>query len=270
MHQFFVEDHQVGKDFITITGKDVHHIRNVLRMSQGEVVRISSTGGRNYRCRVLEVADEFVQMDILDSEVSGTELSGRILLFQGLPKGERMEYIIQKTVELGVTEIIPVAMRYCVVKLEGSRAGKKISRWQTIAENAAKQSKRSVIPKIHPVMSFPEAAACASGCDRCLVPYENERGMEATREALSSLRGAKSVSLFIGPEGGFAPEEIEILRRDMQVISLGRRILRTDTAAITSVSMMMLQMEMDEALSGGNQIRNESVLNDVRAESGKE
>lgn len=125
MHQFFVEDHQVGKDFITITGKDVHHIRNVLRMSQGEVVRISSTGGRNYRCRVLEVADEFVQMDILDSEVSGTELSGRILLFQGLPKGERMEYIIQKTVELGVTEIIPVAMRYCVVKLEGSRAGKK-------------------------------------------------------------------------------------------------------------------------------------------------
>ncbi len=94
--------------------------------------------------------------------------------------------------------------------------------------------------------------------------------MEATREALSSLRGAKSVSLFIGPEGGFAPEEIEMLRRDMQVISLGRRILRTDTAAITSVSMMMLQMEMDEALSGGNQIRNESVLNDVRAESGKE
>ena len=248
MHQFFVEDHQVGKDFITITGKDVHHIRNVLRMAPGEVVRVSSAGGNNYRCSILEVADHFVQMDILDSQVAGTELSGKIFLYQGLPKGERMEYIIQKTVELGVFEIIPVAMKYCVVRLDGKRAEAKIKRWQTIAENAAKQSKRSCIPQIRPVMSFPEAVSRARSCDRCFVPYENERGMQSLSGALASLKGAQSVSLFIGPEGGFAPEEIGVLQTDMQLISLGRRILRTDTAAVTAVSMLMLQMEMNETV----------------------
>lgn len=245
MYQFFVEDEQVGRDFITITGSDAHHIKNVLRMKPGETVRVSSKSGHDYLCSVLELADGFVQMDIVDSDAAGTELPGRIYLFQALPKGDRMEYIIQKAVELGVYEIIPVAMKYCVVKLDKNKAQAKIRRWQAVSESAAKQSKRSLIPRIHPVMDYKEAAAYAMECDRRLVPYENERGMQAAAEALASIQPGESISVMIGPEGGFAKEEIEAVQDDMQLISLGRRILRTDTAAITAMSMLMLHLEMN-------------------------
>lgn len=244
MYQFFVNEEQVGKDFITITGPDVKHMKQVLRMKPGEIVRVSSESGHNYQCRVLELTDAFVQLDILDSDVAGTELASRIFLFQALPKGDRMETVIQKAVELGVYEIIPVAMKYCVVRLDEKRAQTKVKRWQAIAEGAAKQSKRSRIPTVHPVMGFQEAAAYAMACSCRLVPYENERGMQATAEALRSIRAGESISVMIGPEGGFAPEEIEALRADMQVISLGKRILRTDTAAVAVLSMLMLQMEL--------------------------
>lgn len=244
MHQFFVEDGQIGRDFITITGADVHHIKHVLRMRPGEIVRISSESGKDYRCSVLELGDDFVQMDILDADIAAAELSGRIYLFQAVPKGGRMEYIVQKAVELGVYEIIPVVMRYCVVKLDEKKAEAKVRRWQAVAKSAAAQSKRSLIPRIHPVLPFAQAAAYARTCDRCLVPYENEQGMQAVAKALAAIQAEESISLFIGPEGGFAAQEIEELRKDMQLISLGRRILRTDTAAITAVSMLMLHLEM--------------------------
>lgn len=244
MYQFFVEDGQVGRDFITITGSDVNHIKNVLRMKPGEIVRISSRSGHDYQCSVLELTDDFVQMDILDSDAASTELSGRIYLFQALPKGDRMEYVIQKAVELGVYEIIPVTMKYCVVKLDEKKAQSKVRRWQAIAESAAKQSKRSLIPQIHPVISFKEAVDYAMKCDRRLVPYENERGMQATAEALASIRAGDKISVMIGPEGGFAEEEIGAVRDHMQIISLGKRILRTDTAAAAVMSILMMHLEM--------------------------
>lgn len=243
MHQFFIEDQQIGKEYVTITGSDVNHIKNVLRMRIGEKIRVSSSSGRDFFCEIAELGDAFVQADILDEEVPKTELSGGIYLFQALPKGDRMEYVIQKAVELGVYEIIPVEMKYCVVKLDEKRAEKKLKRWQAISESAAKQSKRSRIPQIHPVMSYADALAYASSCDVRLVPYENERGMQATAEAAEKLKSAGSVSLFIGPEGGFAAEEIAAARENMDVISLGRRILRTDTAAICAMSFVMLTLE---------------------------
>lgn len=243
MHQFFIEDHQIGKEYVTITGSDVNHIKNVLRMRPGEKIRVSSVSGQDFFCEIAELGDAFVQADILDETVPKTELSSRIYLFQALPKGERMEYVIQKAVELGVYEIIPVAMKYCVVKLDEKRAEKKVKRWQAISESAAKQSKRSRIPRVHPVMSYAEALDYADSCDVRLVPYENERGMQATAEALEKLKSAGSVSIFIGPEGGFAPEEIDAVRQSMDVISLGRRILRTDTAAICTMSLVMLTLE---------------------------
>lgn len=246
MYQFFVDDSQIGKDFITITGPDVNHIKNVLRMKRGETVRVSSEGGRDFLCSILELTGDFIQLDILDSDVAGTELPCRIYLFQALPKGDRMEYVIQKAVELGVHEIIPVAMKYCVVKLEEKKAQGKVKRWQAIAESAAKQSKRSRIPKIHPVMNYGEAVDYALTCDRRLVPYENERGMQATKEALLSVKAGESISIMIGPEGGFSNEEIEAVRENMQVISLGKRILRTDTAAVAAMSMLMLHLEMKQ------------------------
>lgn len=245
MYQFFVKEEQVGKDFITITGPDVNHMKNVLRMKPGESVRVSSDTGKSYACSVLELTDTFVQLDILDSQIAGTELPNRIFLFQALPKGDRMEYIIQKAVELGVYEVIPVVMKYCVVKLDQKKAKAKVTRWQAIAESAAKQSKRSCIPVVHPVMSFQEAAAYAMTCSRRLVPYENERGMQATAQALRSVRPGESVSVMIGPEGGFAAEEIHALRNHMQIVSLGKRILRTDTAAVAMMSLLMLHLEIE-------------------------
>ena len=154
-----------------------------------------------------------------------------------------METVIEKAVELGVYEIIPVAMKYCVVKLEGKKAAQRVQKWQAQAETAAKQSKRSIIPKIHEVVSFKEALKLAENCDIRLVPYENENGMEGTRTVLEQIKPGKSISIMIGPEGGFAEEEIAKARETMQSISLGRRILRTDTAGICMMSMLMLQLE---------------------------
>ena len=244
MHQFFVEDNQIGREFVTITGPDVNHIKNVLRMKPGEKIRISNQKGCDYFCEIAEVGDSFVQADILKENAPSTELSGKIYLFQGIPKGNRMETVIEKAVELGVYEIIPVAMKYCVVKLDEKKAEAKVNRWQKLSETAAKQSKRSLIPKIHSVMSYSEAVKYASGCDVRLVPYENENGMHAAKKAFSSIKEGDSVSVFIGPEGGFAEEEIEAVRDTMQIISLGRRILRTDTAGIAIMSALMLEMEM--------------------------
>lgn len=255
VYQFFVKEEQVGKDFITITGPDVNHIKNVLRMKPGEVVRVSSTGGKDYSCSVLELTDTFVQLDILDAGIAGTELSNKIFLFQALPKGDRMETVIQKAVELGVYELIPVSMKYCVVKLDERKAQAKVKRWQAIAESAAKQSKRSRIPAVHPVMNFQEAAAYAMQCDCRLVPYENERGMQETIEAFRSIKTGESISVMIGPEGGFAPEEIDLLKGHMHILSLGKRILRTDTAAVTMLSALMLHLEMMETKSMETAVR---------------
>ncbi len=247
MFQFFVEDSQVGKEYVTIIGSDVNHISNVLRMKPGEKIRVSAGGGQDYFCRIAEIGSDFVQADILDEEAPNTELPSKIYLFQALPKGDRMETVIEKAVELGVYEIIPVSMKFCVVKLDDKKAANKIRRWQAIAESAAKQSKRSLIPQIHPLMNYKEAIAYARECDVNLVPYENQRGMAATREAIDNLKPGQSISIIIGPEGGFAPEEIDAVREDMQVISLGKRILRTDTAGICTMSMLMTALEMKEA-----------------------
>ncbi len=245
MYQFFVEDFQIGREFVTITGSDVNHIKNVLRMKPGEKIRVSNQKGIDYFCEISEVADTFVQADILKEDAVSTELPSKIYLFQGLPKGDRMETVIEKAVELGVYEIIPVAMKYCVVKLDAKKEAAKIARWQKQAEAAAKQSKRSIIPKIHPVMTYKEAVSYAMECDVRLVPYENERGMQGTKEALSGIKPGESISVIIGPEGGFSKEEIAMAKDSMQVISLGKRILRTDTAGIAVMSMLMLELEME-------------------------
>lgn len=249
MYQFFVEDGQVGADQVHILGPDVNHIRNVLRMRCGERVRISCAGGTNYLCSVAAFEAAAVVLDIVERDIGDTELPAKICLFQGIPKGERMETVIEKAVELGVCEIVPVAMRYCVVKLDEKKAEKKTARWQEIARSAAKQSKRSIIPVVHPPMRFSEAADYAAKCALRLVPYENEEGMAGAEDVFGRVKGAESISVFIGPEGGFAPEEIDALRGDSEVISLGRRILRTDTASIAVLSMLMLLLEMRGAAS---------------------
>lgn len=243
MYQFFVEEEQVHSDSISITGGDVNHIKNVLRMKNGEKIRVSSKSGQAYFCHISSILDDEVIAAIDSADETGTELDNHIVLYQGLPKGDKMELIIQKAVELGVSEIVPVAMKNCVVKLDDKKAKSKVTRWQAIAESAAKQSKRSLIPEVKMPMSYKEAVAYAKKLDVKLVPYENEHGMAGTKAAMEQIKKGESVAVFIGPEGGFAPEEIEMVRDEMQLISLGRRILRTETAGIAALAILGYQLE---------------------------
>lgn len=244
MYQFFVEDTQVFENRVVIEGSDVNHIKNVLRMKRGEKVRISTLSGRNYFCEIAELSDDMVSAAILEETAGDTELPNKIYLFQGLPKSDKMELIIQKAVELGVYEIIPVSMKNCVVKLDEKKAAGKVARWQEIAKSAAKQSKRSLIPAVRMPMGFRQAVELARELEIKLVPYENERGMTATREAVEAIAPGMRVGIFIGPEGGFAETEIALAKEEkMTLISLGKRILRTETAGFTTLSILMYQIE---------------------------
>lgn len=244
MYQFFVDDTQIAEGIVTIENGDVNHIKNVLRMKCGEKVRISSDSGKNYYGEIDRIEERMVQVRILDEDAEDTELASRIYLFQGLPKSDKMELIVQKAVELGVHEIIPVAMKNCVVKLDDKKAAAKTARWQEIARSAAKQSKRSQIPTVRMPMNYKEALEEAAKLDVRLLPYENERGMAATREAVEAVRPGMNIGIFIGPEGGFAEEEIALAKeKQMQFISLGRRILRTETAGLATLSILMYHIE---------------------------
>lgn len=243
MYQFFVEDAQISEKDVIIEGSDVNHIKNVLRMKCGEKIRISSASGRNFCCELAELSGEIVRADIIEELEEDTELPNKIYLFQGLPKNDKMELIVQKAVELGVHEIIPVAMKNCVVKLDEKKSTSKVNRWQEIAKSAAKQSKRSLIPTVAMPLSYKLAVERAKELDIVLVPYENERGMQATREVLAAIEPGKSIGIFIGPEGGFDMTEIEIVKEGAHLISLGNRILRTETAGLATLAMLIYQLE---------------------------
>lgn len=247
MFNFFADANNRQNGNYVIDGADYNHIKNVLRMEIGDTCLISC-GGKSDLCRITIFGADFVNLEILEEDYTDTELPVKIYLFQGLPKGDKMEYIIQKCVELGVFAIIPTEMKHCVVKLDDKKANSKQSRWQSISESAAKQSKRNVIPEIMPVCSYNKALEFAKTLDLILVPYENKEGMAATIEALKDLKSAKSVGIFIGPEGGFEKAEIEkAIDVGSKIISLGKRILRTETAAITATGMCMLSIEALEA-----------------------
>lgn len=243
MYQFFVEDAQISEVDVVIEGSDVNHIKNVLRMKCGEKIRISSAAGRNFYCTVSEITGDFVRADILEELEENTELPNRIYLFQGLPKSDKMELIIQKAVELGVHEIIPVSMKNCVAKLEDKKAASKIARWQEIAKSAAKQSKRSLIPTVQMPLPYKLAVQQARNLDVVLVPYENERGMQATREVMAAIEPGQTIGIFIGPEGGFDASEVELVKENAHLISLGNRILRTETAGLATLAMLIYQLE---------------------------
>lgn len=211
MYHFFVEPSQIQGNKIIITGKDVNHIKNVLRMKPGEEIAVSNgLDGKEYHCGIAEWYEDRIVCDLFFVKEEGVELASKIYLFQGLPKADKMELIIQKAVELGVYEIIPVASKRAVVKLDAKKAESKLIRWQAIAEAAAKQSKRGIIPKIKEVMSFQEAVAYSSCAQVKIIPYELAQGMERTKEIISGIRPGEPVAVFIGPEGGFAEEEIEM------------------------------------------------------------
>lgn len=245
MYHFFVEPGAICGKEITITGKDVNHIKNVLRMKPGEEISVSTTeSSAEYRCIVKELSDDAVVCDLAFIKEEGNELPSKIYLFQGLPKGDKMELIIQKAVELGAFEIVPVEMKRCVMKLEPKKAPAKIARWQAISEAAAKQSKRTVIPEISMPVSFKKAIEMAKECTHRWVPYEMTDGMPHTRDLLNSVNPGESVAIFIGPEGGFDQSEIDLAKEEgFEIITLGKRILRTETAGMVVLSLLMMKLD---------------------------
>ncbi|MCH5257227.1 MAG: 16S rRNA (uracil(1498)-N(3))-methyltransferase [Lachnospiraceae bacterium] len=245
MYQFFVQPSQIQGNRIIITGTDVNHIKNVLRMKTGEEIAVSNgVDGKEYRCGIEQLTEDEVICSLRFIREDGVELPSKIYLFQGLPKADKMELIIQKAVELGVYEIIPVATARSVVKLDEKKAISKVSRWQTIAQAAAKQSKRAVIPEISAVKTMKEAIDYSSQLGIKLIPYELAEDMSKTKELVDSIKPGESVGIFIGPEGGFEENEIAAaIEKGITPITLGKRILRTETAAITVLSWLMYHFE---------------------------
>ena len=246
MYRFFADASQVGGGRIRITGSDVNHIRNVLRMKQGEEVLISTGDEWEYSCSVEELGEDEVVCRILDAQKSGKELPSKIVLYQCLPKGDKMETVIQKAVELGAARIVPVESKRCVVRLDTRKKAARVRRWNAVSEAAAKQSKRMIIPQVADVMTYEQMLSDAAGLDRRFVPYEKSQGMNHTREMFSQIKPGQSVGILIGPEGGFEEAEIEKAEAaGFRAVTLGKRILRTETAGMTMLSILMYLLEGD-------------------------
>ena len=261
MYHFFVDKQNIDtvNNRVIIEGGDVNHIRNVLRMRPGEEISVGTGEDDNeYRCEIESLEEDRVTCILRFIKSSGVESPADIILFQGLPKADKMEMIIQKCVELGVTEIVPVSCERCIVKLDDKKADAKVKRWQGIAEAAAKQSKRAVIPGITVPLSMKEALKKASGMDIKIIPYELARGMEKTAEIFGRISGLNTenkaennserrpqIAVFIGPEGGFTEEEIKLAKEcGVEPISLGKRILRTETAGMAVLAWIDFCLEV--------------------------
>lgn len=246
MHHFFVNPEQIENDKIFVEGSDVNHMKNVLRMRPGEQMEINDGNGNSYLCELEGYEVEKARLQILELRKADVELPSKLYLFQGLPKSDKMELIIQKAVELGVYEVIPVVTKRAVVKLDEKKAAKKTTRWNAISEGAAKQSGRSRIPEVREVMTFAEALEYAKNLDVVLIPYEKAEGMQKTRQVIAEIAPGQSVGIFIGPEGGFEESEVELaVEHGVVPITLGRRILRTETAGLAALSILMYHLECD-------------------------
>ena len=245
MFNFFATENMRTENGYIISGSDYNHIKNVLRKNVGDKFLVSDSG-ESHLCEIEKIEPDFISVKVVEKNYNDTSLPIELYLFEGLPKSDKLELIIQKAVELGVNGIIPVEMENCVVKLDNKKKASKLSRWQAIAESAAKQSKRNIIPTVYPVTDYKTVLKNIDKLDILLVPYECAEGMSATKNALLKLKEGMKVGIIIGPEGGFSQKEItDIADFGGEIISLGKRILRTETAAITAVSMCMLYSETE-------------------------
>ena len=245
MYNFFIEQENFIGETVSISGADFNHIKNVLRMQIGDEFLVSYNSA-SHLCTIKEFTDNSVIANITQMNYQDTSLPVEITLFQGLPKSDKMELIIQKAVELGAKNIVPVQMERCIVKIEDKKKDAKTARWQAIAESAAKQSKRTLIPTVKDAVNYKNLLKEIDSFDLFIVPYENERGIKSTIDALNAIKSGMKIGILIGPEGGFSDTEIQLLDgTKATTVSLGKRILRTETAAITALATLMMHIEMN-------------------------
>jgi len=247
MPKFFVKNNQIENNTIQILGTDVNHIKNVLRLKENDEIEIcDSDEQQSYLCKIIELEESFVKCDIVNKIEESRESNIEVTIFQGLPKADKMELIIQKSVELGVYDITPVEMARCVVKLNDKDKIKKIERWNKISEVAAKQSQRDIIPKINNIIKISELANIISQYDGIILAYEKEKDYTIKQELQKlKMQNAQKIGIVIGPEGGLEEKEVEMLKNNgASVITLGKRILRTETVALNVLSNIIYEFEM--------------------------
>ena len=250
MPKFFVTTNQIEGNTIIIQNEDVNHIKNVLRAKVDDTIDICDCDtSKNYICKIEQIEEKNIHCHIIEEIQSNVEPHIQVSIFQGLPKADKMELVIQKSVELGVYDITPVEMKRCVVKLNEKDKIKKIQRWQKISEGAAKQSGRDRIPMIHPIVNIHTLCENMKEYDLVLVAYENEK-VNTLKQELKKVKQVKNkelkIAVIIGPEGGIDQEEIIKLKsHNAKIITLGTRILRTETVALNMLSIIMYELEMD-------------------------
>ena len=243
MH-FFTDDDLTGAEKVCLDEENTHHLLNVLRAAVGDQIEMSDACGRTYSCTILETKDKTAVCSVDHEIEQNRELPCKITLFQSIAKGDKMDWVIQKAVELGVTRIVPMITGRTIARPDPKSAAHKVKRWNRIAESAAKQCGRAVIPGISEVVMFPEAVSQASSCDWFIFPYECAEGMGHTREIFASVQPGTTISVMIGPEGGFKLSEVsEAKEAGAHILTLGNRILRTETAALTALSWLVYQLE---------------------------
>lgn len=244
MHRFMVESRHIQNGRITLEGEDLKHLRQVLRLEAGDIIRVFDGSGMEYESKLLSVDKNQAIAEITSEFQSETEPKTRVTLFQGLPKGEKMELIIQKTVELGIYRIVPVITQRSVVQLDSKDRAKKAERWSKIAREAAKQCGRAFVPEVFAPVDFKDAMEQSGRFGLAVMLYENEQ-KKCLKELLKcyTINKIGDIALFIGPEGGFSDQEVEFcIHSGYNIAGLGKRILRTETAAISVVSVIMYEM----------------------------
>lgn len=249
MPRFFVKSNQIKDNTISILGEDVRHIKNVLRKEVGTTIEIcNQEDGKSYSCEITQLKNDEILCNIIKN-LEDQDNKIKVDIYQGLPKSDKMELIIQKSVELGVNAIIPVNMKRCVVKIEAKDENKKIERWQKIAESAAKQCGRNVIPEIRKITTIQNIINLKENYDSIIVAYENEKQNYIKTELLNlkkqlSEKDKLNIAVVIGPEGGLEESDVEILRENgAKIVTLGTRILRTETVALNVLSIIMYELE---------------------------
>lgn len=243
MPKFFVKSSEITSGKAIITGEDVNHIKKVLRLSCNDNIIISDGQGNDYLANIEKIEKDFISTVIISSQTSNTEPPIDVILFQGLPKSDKMEFIIQKSVELGVGKIVPVITERTVVRVDSKKdADNKVTRWQRISMEAAKQCNRGVIPHVEYPMTFEKALEFSGKADLKIIPYEKEK-KDSIQMCIEGKHSIKTVAVFIGPEGGFAEKEIEKAQHfGIKPVMLGPRILRTETAGIMVLSILMYEL----------------------------
>lgn len=249
MPKFFVEANQIEDNKIAIVGTDVNHIKNVLRLQVQENIEICNKETKeNYLCQITKINENQINCEVVEKIEITTEPEIEVTIFQGIPKSDKMELIIQKSVELGVYSITPVEMTRCVVKLNDKDKTKKIERWQKISEVAAKQCGRDAIPKINNILTIKELSQQINQYDAIIVAYEKEKCNTVKKELkYIKQKGLKRIGIVIGPEGGLEEKEVELLKSNgAKIITLGKRILRTETVALNVLSNIIYELEIEE------------------------